>query len=130
MATRIIRELKQGQRVRVYYNLHKKCYSITSKIDGSWKLVAHADRVMLQNVKTIVSQAGRKRVLAEKRKNVHAFIEGDYVGDSFTDMEAGTFPLYYNPYEVDQFVDFHTRQPVKQSKLVYMQNKRAFYIPV
>lgn len=128
--TRIIRELKQGQRVRVYYNLHKKCFSITSKIDGSWKLVAHADRVTLANVKTIVSQAGRRRVLAEKRKNVHAFIEGDYIGDlTVRSINNGGSKLYYNPYEVDSFVDFDTRQPVTQAELVHMQDKRALYIP-
>lgn len=129
----IKRDLTQGQRVRVYYNLHKKCYSIISKIEGRWLLVAHAERVTLHNAKTIVSQAGRNRVLESKRKNVHAYIEGDFytMSDMIpANMQAmGAGSLYYNPYEVDCFVDKDSRKEVKTAKLVHMQDRKAIYLP-
>lgn len=47
-------------------------------MEGPFKgrVVAHAKGVALDDARTIVSQAGRERVLREGRKNVHAYIEG------------------------------------------------------
>ena len=56
----------------VYRNLNKNCWSI--RING---LVAiHAEHVILKEAQFKVSEAGRQRVLKEKRKNVHAGVQG------------------------------------------------------
>jgi len=68
--------LPYGTPVRIYFNLHKKLFSVQTKVDGRWKVVSHSSTIALRDVRFRVSQAGRKRVLAEKRKNVHAFVEG------------------------------------------------------
>ena len=67
-------------KVRVYYNLHKSCWSIKAH-EGILKgrVIAHADGVKLRDARTVVSQAGRERVIREGKKNVHAFIEGNLV---------------------------------------------------
>lgn len=65
-------------RVAVYFNLHRKCFSIRA-MEGPAKgrVVAHADDVILGRVSFRVSEAGRQRVIRERRKNVHAFVEGE-----------------------------------------------------
>ena len=85
--------------VRVYRNLHKKVISV--KQDGLVR--CHADNVVLQNCKFIVSKAGQKRVRAEKRKNVHSYIKGTVVDARATDhiLPFKWEILYYNPYKTD-----------------------------
>lgn len=107
--------------VRVYRNLHRGCYSV--KQGGIVR--CHADNVALKNVKFIVSKAGQKRVRDEKKKNVHAFVEGfvvdtreaDHVVDgekTDQDIENGLSDwnesVYYNPYKCDGFTNTNTQQ--------------------
>ena len=65
-----------NRRVYVYFNLHKKIWSVLQ----AGKVVGHTKSIMLKDCKYLVSQAGRKRVLQEKKKNVHAGVSG-YVVD-------------------------------------------------
>jgi hypothetical protein len=91
-------------KVRVYRNLHKKCLSVQAMVNGRWKVIDHVDQIALVDVSFKVSQAGRERVLREKRKNVHAFVCGT----------IATFPIAlqgrkvsYNPYKTDTFTETH-----------------------
>lgn len=94
------RPLVQGQKVKVYFNLHKKCFSIMDVKTGL--VIAHADAVNLHNVEFKVSETGRQRVIREKKKNVHAFVIGEYQG-AFVGQEKRS--AYYNPYKTSHFLD-------------------------
>lgn len=61
--------------VFVYKNLHKDCYSVRD--ESTRRVVAHQDFVHLTDVAFKVSEAGRQRVLRERRKNVHAGVRGN-----------------------------------------------------
>lgn len=63
--------------VRVYWNLHKKLWSIQTKTPKGWRVTAHLKALALHDCSFSVSAAGRSRVLKERRKNVHAFIVGN-----------------------------------------------------
>ena len=105
-------------RVRVYYNLNRSVWSIKA-MEGEFKgkVIGYASSVVLSDAHTVVSEAGRQRVLREQRKNVHAYIDGQlqHVGGyqerllpaSRTGYLAGLrgklCNLYYNPYHVDHF---------------------------
>jgi len=92
-----------GQQVRVYFNLHKKMLSVQTKQNGQWKLIGHAEDVYLNNVTFKVSEAGRQRVIKNKRKNVHAFIIGE-ITNGFKSLDLDPFlTVRYNPYEMDKF---------------------------
>lgn len=97
-----------GKRVQVYFNLHKKVYSVKDKKSGL--VIAHVNKIDLGDVDFKVSQAGRKRVLAEKRKNVHAVVEGTILAyNTFCkDMQGIT----YNPYVNESFVIRKDNKPV------------------
>ena len=89
--------------VRVYFNLHKRRFSVLTKQDKGWRLSQHTDHIVLHDVTFNVSEAGRKRVLRDKRKNVHAYVEGA-IGFAFCDAPTQMDPVSYNPYKAGTFM--------------------------
>lgn len=92
-------------KVRIYRNLHNKCFSIQKLPDR--RVFAHRTAVLLKNARFHVSDAGRKRVRREKRKNVHAFVIGDWIADK-EPRRAADGQAVYNPYRYKFFVDSKT----------------------
>lgn len=99
-------------KVFVYFNLHKKCWSVKA-LSGknSGKVIAHTNFVELTNCQMKVSAAGRKRVLQEQRKNVHAGVVGTLqsLHQPLRKMGQG---ITYNPYKYESFVIKQTEQPI------------------
>lgn len=96
-------QIPNGQQVRVYFNLHKKKLSVQTKQNGRWKVAGHKEDVYLHNAKFQVSEAGRQRVIKNKRKNVHAFIIGE-ITDGFKSLDLDPFfTVRYNPYTMSKF---------------------------
>ena len=62
-------------KVEVYFNLHKKLFSVRSVATG--RVMFHTYEVCIDNPKFVVRKAGRDKVLRERKKNVHAFVRGD-----------------------------------------------------
>lgn len=113
----------QGKKVRVYFNLHKNLYSV--KDTKSKLVIAHVNKICLDNVKFIVSEKSRQRVLKDKRKNVHAYVEG-IVRHCEKPLQAHRELLTYNPYKYDSFVIKATEKPIYDAKKVVMicENKK------
>jgi hypothetical protein len=86
-------------RVDVYYNLRKRCLSVRK----GGIVVQHTPSAVLEDVTFVVSEAGRQRVLRERRKNVHAFVRGTLVDTGHTRPERSMTRIYYNPYEAGCF---------------------------
>ena len=115
-------------KVFVYYNLHKHVWSIKA-LEGAQKgrVIAHSPTVLLQNAQGKVSEAGRQRVLREKRKNVHAGIVGTLV---HREVE-GYFPglqVTYNPYKYDSFVYDGFTVPYTGSQFAYLTHKKVYVL--
>jgi hypothetical protein len=99
-------------RVFVYFNLHKRCYSIKAlEGENKGRVIHHASRVMLAECGFKVSEAGRQRVLATKRKNVHAGVVGRLVGHvphtcamPEIEIDDDATQVTYNPYKYTSFV--------------------------
>jgi hypothetical protein len=105
-----------GKRVQVYFNLHKKVYSVRDK--KTRKVIAHLNKISLEDVNFKVSQSGRKRVLAEKCKNVHAVVEGTILAYNTFCKEMRM--VTYNPYKNDSFVLKQDNKPVYKANKCYM----------
>lgn len=118
------RSLKEGQRVFVYFNLHKKCYSIRDHKTGL--VVAHADSLNLYNVTWKVGQAGRKKVLETGTKNVHAGLLGNFTERKMI-VSNSTKEATYNPFKYDSFVDRHSEQPLDESWNVGLAEGTMYY---
>jgi hypothetical protein len=110
-------------RVMCYFNLHKRCFSLKA-LEGPNKgrVVAHADHVLLTDVVFKVSEAGRQRVIREKRKNVHAGVVGEWLSQHNPHITFVTnlTPITYNPYKHSTFVKRGSETPVRWADTVIM----------
>ena len=62
----------------IYWNLHKHTWSIKAlQGPNKGRVVGHCDTIVIRNPEFRIGHAGRKRVIAEKTKNVHAGIVGE-----------------------------------------------------
>lgn len=108
---------KPSSLVRVYWNLHKKAWSI--QLDGL--VVGHANFLCLRAVTPRISDSGRQRVIRSRRKNVHAFLCGDL---GHLDRRARCLGrITYNPYQHDTFQ--LNGEPYMGSAFVRLENKVA-----
>ena len=111
-------------RVRVYWNLHKDCYSVIDwepRSSSYGRLIEdrpHRSEVWLKDGKFIVQPGGRARVLREKRKNVHAYLEGQ-LGVGPAPAVDGMRCVTYNPYTMEEF---RTKDPLSGSDPIRAAN--------
>mgnify|MGYP003155020865 FL=1 len=97
------------KKVRVYWNLHKKCWSVQDVKSG--RVVSHRHFITIRDAKFVVRKGGQKRVPQEGKKNVHAFAVG-YVDDDYNIDKIKPKPnvnfnwerVTYNPYKDDYFM--------------------------
>lgn len=112
--------LRDGMRVRVYWNLHKKMYSVQDAKTG--RVIHHTTAISLQDCKLSIRKAGQARARREGRKNVHAFVTGTYhtLGSNFKQASYvdGARKVTYNPYENDTFM--REGEPVFTSPIITM----------
>ena len=112
-------------KVFVYYNLHKKCWSVKNVKTGL--VIHHLDNVLLTHCECKVSEAGRQRVIKNRRKNVHAGIVGylqPYNNEQYTNMEQIT----YNPYLYKTFISKETQYPIYFADKILLNNERKVYV--
>jgi hypothetical protein len=92
-------------RVKVYWNLHKRCFSVQHR----GRVIAHAEAIALQDVEFRVQQGGRQRCIRENRKNVHAFVTGKLLVEEGRNREVQPMcsemvEVAYNPHKYATFV--------------------------
>ena len=90
------------QKVRVYWNLHKKIWSVQDCKSGL--VCDHLEHISLTNAKFVVRKAGQKRVREEGKKNVHAFAVGWVAREQDEDRTCYWYDINYNPYKDDYFM--------------------------
>lgn len=111
------------QVVQVYRNIHRSrragqpVYSIRDK--RTRRVIDHATDILLADARFHVNENGRQRVLQEKRKNVHAYIEGTLI-DSATPSPEGGRPVSYNPYRGPSFVQTDDGTEIHQASKVFL----------
>ena len=106
--------MTKTDRVRVYYNIHKKCFSVQDYKTGL--VIRHSHRLFLTNAMFVVRKSGNERVRNEGKKNVHAFVNGIVVNRFAKIDNEFCFPVRYNPYQMDYF---HYQRDVN-NKLVWL----------
>ena len=112
-------------KVFIYFNLHRKCFSVKA-LEGAKKgrVVAHVNDAVVYNPTFKVSEAGRQRVLRERKKNVHAGVVGQWFEGEFNAKRCAELMEYtgravtYNPYRFDSFVYKNTETPINDQPRV------------
>ena len=103
------------QRVEVYRNLHKGCFSVRALSgENKGRVIDHVHSITLTDATFVVQPAGRDRVLREGRKNVHAFVRGIITTEPF---ERG-LPVRYDPYLNDAFVVTRPAGPMRSDEII------------
>ena len=109
-------------RVEAYYNLHKNVFSIRHM----GRVIQHTKMAVIKDAEYIVRPAGRAKVLREGKKNVHAFVRGEWLGMNLG-MIMSCLPhhdrgkrVIYNPYKYSTFVEALTDEPVHASDLAIL----------
>ena len=92
--------MSNTDRIRAYYNLHRKCFSVQDYQTGL--VTEHTDKLFVTNAMFVVRESGNKKVKREGRKNVHAFVNGirqsEWVEPTISPLEVA-----YNPYTMNFF---------------------------
>ena len=97
--------LANGTLVRVFKNLTRDTWSVQIKTVKGWRVVGYSEEIRLNNARPVVSEKGRQRVLRERKKYVHAFIEGEWC-DGWT-LTGSHELISYNPYMFGAFYTVH-----------------------
>lgn len=129
-------------RVAVYRNLHKPgvWYSVKA-LEGPnrGRVIGHMRTGVLTDVTTKVRENGRQTVISTRRKNVHAFVEGNLVSSydyhprlhkpSLSQVPVNRIQgaLTYNPYAAGWFYDRATKKPVHGCEQAFFTPAGIFY---
>ena len=128
--TPIIKRTKNSfdytKKVKVYWNLHKDCFSVQQK----GLVVGHTEKIVLSDVEFRVGQAGRERVLKEQRKNVHAGIVGEWMDYAWQRTGSIWDEITYNPYKYETFVYKNDESVCDFDgvSLAWMQDRKVYVI--
>lgn len=122
------RTVELGGRYKVYWNLHRLCWSLVA-VDGpdKRKVCGHSyDGVLLNDATFQVSEAGRQRVIREGKKNVHAYVTGTLASTNGTPHRLTR--VRYNPYQAPTFTLSFTDTPVHEADVVDLTALGKAYI--
>ena len=92
--------MSNTDRIRAYYNLHRKCFSIQDYQTGL--VTEHTDKLFVTNAMFVVRESGNKKVKREGRKNVHAFVNG-IRQSKWVEPTMDFQEVAYNPYTMNFF---------------------------
>jgi hypothetical protein len=122
------RNVKRFQKVAVHRNLNNGLFSIKDPKTGL--VLAHGNSFILSECTFVVREKSRQRVLSEKRKNVHAWIEGKLIHIlDINEVSPKLVEIYYNPYETKTFINKETKEELKSVSGVLFIDGKAYYIP-
>ena len=104
-------------KVKVYWDSVRRQYSIVDKATG---LVCKRtkDSFLLVSARLTVGQAARKRVLAENKKNLHAFLHGELYEDCTRASEHAWVGVTYNPRRDETWVRRKDGTPIDSAEIL------------
>jgi hypothetical protein len=114
-------------KVFIYRNLNRKGRVFSIRDESTRRVCDRAETVVVEDVTLKVSEAGRNRVLLEKRKNVHAGIQGTRISH-LPPQAAGlkVVEFTYDPYFSSSFFCVKTKQPILKAKYVEVNTSGNF----
>lgn len=124
------RRVDDCQRVQVYRNLNQPGVTYSIRDVKTGLVIGRTEAVLLSRCEFVVREAGRQRVHLTGKKNVHAWVEGNYVGPyhmGWEDLHGVDSPnswlIGYNPWKYDSFVDLDAELRVAKANLVLIYGK-------
>jgi len=122
------REYTLGMSVRGYRDLNSKnseLFSIQGKGGPlSGKVIDHSVSVAIDDATFNVRAGGQRRTRVEKRRCVHAFVEGQLTQvkkDNITTLDSDWIEVTYNPFYTDTFIEKSSDRAVYKAKKAILQ---------
>ncbi len=128
-------------RIKAYRNLNNGKISLQCVSNGL--ILGHCDAVFMNDVRFVVRESGRLRVLKSHQKNVHAFVIGNiewvegFVGFRNRSIIvaapceridlAGYEAITYNPYRMATFSSLKG-MPIHQARSCFVSTDRGVHI--
>lgn len=110
--------------VSAYRNLHRRCWSVLA----GGRVREYPERLVLAGVTFKVRESGRRRVLAEGRKNVHAFVRGTPA--VWSEVPPDAKRVRYNPNLQGSFFLADTGEPVHQALRAWLTESGQVFVAV
>lgn len=90
-------------------------------------VVDYCDSATVSNARFIVSVAGHARVRRTGIRNVHAYIEGEFIA---VDEEKKDYYItgYYNPFKTEKFIQENTGAPLEIAGIAHCQDTRVYFL--
>lgn len=114
-------------KVFIYWNITRGVWSVKAlQGPNRGRVIQHATDITLTDCVFKVSEAGRKKVLAQKVKNVHAGVVGYMDSLVEPDVSGEHIDVTYNPYKFSTFVNrAKTEQAVHSARAVKLHQNRS-----
>lgn len=115
--------------LRVYRNLHRGNFSIQSYVQekGGYRVTDRVNSAILEDCTFRVYEFGRQKVLRDRRKNVHAYVEPKSYRHIKGEVDVTNLrEIYYNPYDHDSFVYKDTMKKVVSVSRVLTYNNKLY----
>jgi hypothetical protein len=109
-------------KVFVYFNLHKRVFSVKA-LEGKDKgrVIGHRHFLAIDSPTFKVSEAGRQRVVRENRKNVHAGVVGFLTAPyDWANEDVKWEQVMYNPYMFSSFVTAPLAIPIHKARFAWL----------
>lgn len=114
-------------KVFIYWNITRGVWSVKAlQGPNRGRVIQHATDITLIDCVFKVSEAGRKKVLAQKVKNVHAGVVGYMNSLVEPEVSGDVIDVTYNPYKFSTFVNrANTEQAVHAARAVKLHQNRS-----
>jgi len=115
--------------LRVYRNLHKGNFSIQSYVQekSGYRVTDRVSSAIFEDCTFRVYESGRKKVLRDRSKNVHAYVEPKSYRHIKGDVDTTNLrEIYYNPYEHESFVYRDTMKKVVSISRILTYNNKLY----
>jgi len=108
-----------------YRNLNKPNHF---SVRQSGKVIDHQVTIVLEDCKFHVGESGRIRVIQQRRKNVHSWVNAKkYTPANLEDINFSEYEeLYYDPYFTQYYYSAKTGRIVKEAAKVVLANNRCY----
>ncbi|MCK2000832.1 hypothetical protein MZM54_05440 [[Brevibacterium] frigoritolerans] len=121
--------LTVGEKIEVYYNIHKGGFSILSRDKQNpmkGKVIAHSEFVLIEDATFHINSKKLEQIREMNRKTVYAVVRGVYAGSEQL-VSADFHKGYCNPYKTGTFIDWASKEQITKAKHVYFYDKFFSY---
>lgn len=126
----------------IYRNLHKPGHTYSLRAmegEHAGRVIGYSSCFAVEDVKFVVNEAGRQKVLATGHKNVHAAIVGSVTSlygyearrstqielhETYYNMQSQMTNVSYNPHKAATFYNVNTGEPVYGAGVVFVSGNR------